>query len=110
MQETQVGFLDWEDPLKKEMTAPSSILAWGMPWTEEPGGLQSVGSEKSQARFNDYITTRGQLSLVISCESLHALGGQRVFPLTRGENKITSWPVRLGQDPTPLALRPLLVR
>ena len=39
MQETQVRFLGWEDPLEKEMATHSSILAWRIPWTEEPGGL-----------------------------------------------------------------------
>ena len=39
MQETQIQSLGWEDPLEKEMAAHTSILAWGIPWTEEPGGL-----------------------------------------------------------------------
>ena len=39
MREMQVGFLDWEDPLEEEMATHSSILAWRIPWTEEPGGL-----------------------------------------------------------------------
>ena len=43
MQEAWVQFLDWEDPLEKEMATNSSILAWGIPWTEEPGGLESMG-------------------------------------------------------------------
>ena len=43
MQETWVRFLDWEDPLEKGMTAQSRILAWIISWTEEPGGLQSMG-------------------------------------------------------------------
>ena len=43
MQETQVQSLGWEDPLEKGMAAHSSILAWRIPWTEEPDGLQSVG-------------------------------------------------------------------
>ena len=47
MQETAVRSLDWEDPLEKEMAAHASILAWEIPWTEEPGGLQSRGSQKS---------------------------------------------------------------
>ena len=47
MQETQVQFLDQEDPLEKEMTTHSSILAWRIPWTEEPGRLQSMGSQGS---------------------------------------------------------------
>ena len=46
MQETRVPFLDQEDPLEKEMATPSSILAWRIPWTEEPGGLQSMGSRE----------------------------------------------------------------
>ena len=45
MQETQVQFLDQEDPLEKKMTTHSGILAWEIPWTEEPGGLQSIGSQ-----------------------------------------------------------------
>ena len=46
MQETRVQSLGWEDPLEKEMAAHSSILAWEIPWTEEPGGLQSMGSQR----------------------------------------------------------------
>ena len=47
MQETLVQALGQEDPLEKEMATHSSILAWEIPWTEEPGGLQSMGSEES---------------------------------------------------------------
>ena len=43
MQETQVQSLGWEDLLEKTMATYSSILAWQIPWTEEPGGLQSMG-------------------------------------------------------------------
>ena len=43
MQEAWVQSLSWEDPLEEEMAAHSSILAWRIPWTEEPGGLQSTG-------------------------------------------------------------------
>ena len=46
LQETQVWSLDWEDPLQKGMATHSSILAWRIPWTEEPGGLQSTGSQR----------------------------------------------------------------
>ena len=46
MQETRVRLLGWEDALEKEMTTHSSILAWKIPWTEEPGGLQSMGSQE----------------------------------------------------------------
>ena len=47
MQETQVRSLGQEDPLEKEMATHSSVLAWEIPWTEEPGGLQSTGSQES---------------------------------------------------------------
>ena len=47
MEETWVQSLDWEDPLEKEMATHSSILAWEIPWTEELGGLQSMGSQES---------------------------------------------------------------
>ena len=46
MRETQVRSLGREDPLEREMAAHSSILAWRIPWTEEPGRLQSMGSEE----------------------------------------------------------------
>jgi len=44
MWETQIQSLGWEDLLEKEMATHSSILAWKIPWTEEPGELQSMGS------------------------------------------------------------------
>ena len=47
MQKTWVQSLGQEDPLEKEMAIHSSILAWKIPWTEEPGGLQSTGSQES---------------------------------------------------------------
>ena len=47
MQETWVQFLGWKDSLEKEMAIHSSILAWKTPWTEKPGGLQSMGSQES---------------------------------------------------------------
>ena len=46
MQETWVRSLGWEDPLEEEMATHSSILAWRIPWTEEPGGLQSTGLQR----------------------------------------------------------------
>ena len=46
MQETQVQFQGWEDPLKKEMATHSSILAWRILWKEESGGLQSIGLQR----------------------------------------------------------------
>ena len=46
VQETRVRSLSWEDPLEKEMATHSNILAWKISWTEEPGGLQSMGSQR----------------------------------------------------------------
>ena len=46
MSQMQVGSLGQEDPLEKEMAMHSNILAWEMPWTEEPGGLQSMGWQR----------------------------------------------------------------
>ena len=53
MQEMQVRFLGWEDSLKKEMANHTSILAWEIPWTEDPGGLQSIGFQKSWTQLSD---------------------------------------------------------
>ena len=46
MWETRIRSLGWEDPLEKEMTTHTSTLAWKIPWTEEPGRLQSMGSQR----------------------------------------------------------------
>ena len=47
MRETWIQSLGWEDPLEKDMATYSSTLAWKIPWTEEPGKLQSMGSQES---------------------------------------------------------------
>ena len=55
IQETRVQSLGWEDLLEKEMATHSSILAWKISWTEEPGGLQSVrGVTKSRTQLSDF--------------------------------------------------------
>ena len=48
MWEAWVRSLDWENPLEKGMATHFSILAWGIPWTEEPSGLQSMGSQRAE--------------------------------------------------------------
>ena len=53
VQEIWVQFLGWEDPLEEEMTTHSSILSWKIPWTKEPGGLQSMGSQRVR---HDFVT------------------------------------------------------
>ena len=50
-QEMQVRSLAWEDPLEKGMATHSGILAWEIPWTEEPDGLQSMGSQDSDTSY-----------------------------------------------------------
>ena len=57
MQETQAQCLGREDPLGKEMATHSSILAWEIPWTEEPGRLQSTGSQ-NQTRLSNKTATK----------------------------------------------------
>ena len=60
MQEMQVQFLDWEDPLEKEMVTHSGIIAWEVPWTEEPGRLQSMESQ----RVGHYWATKQQKKIL----------------------------------------------
>ena len=63
VQETWVQFLAQEDPLGKEMATHSSILAWRIPWTEEPGGLQSMGWERVR---HDWATNTDRWSLPLA--------------------------------------------
>ena len=65
MQETWVQSLDQEDPLKEGMATHSSILAWRIPWTEEPGGLQSTGSQNQ--------TQPSDLHLCSLCSAIESL-------------------------------------
>ena len=58
MQEMQVRPLGWEDPLEKEMAILSSIPAWEIPWTEEVGGLQYMGLQKSRIQLSNQIITK----------------------------------------------------
>ena len=68
VRETQVRSLSQEDPLEKETATHSCILAWEIPWTEEPVGLQSMGSQ-SQTRLNDSLSGAS-----------HEVGGYRAAP------------------------------
>ena len=60
MQETEVQSLGQEDPLEEGMATHSSILAWRIPWTEEPSGLQSMGSQKSQTQLSDLMANNNK--------------------------------------------------
>ena len=57
MRETWVRSLGWEDPLEKGMATHSSVLAWRIPWTEEPGWLQSVGSQRVECHWTTKYST-----------------------------------------------------
>ena len=57
MQETCILLLGQEDPLEKEMTTHSSILAWELPWSEEPGGAEVHGVARSPTRLSDFTFT-----------------------------------------------------
>ena len=75
MQETWVRSLGWEDPLEKEMAPHCSILGWRIPWTGEPGGLQSMGSQRVR---HDWGTS---LSLSLSNSmKIHILPDFHCFP------------------------------
>ena len=56
MQEAWIRFLGWEDLLNKGMLTHSRILAWRIPWTEDSGGLQSMGSQSGEAEITDRLT------------------------------------------------------
>ena len=68
MQETQVQSLGQEDPLEEEMATYSSILAWKIPWTEEPGELQCMGSQ-SQTR----LTTHAQRFIILGAARIKCI-------------------------------------
>ena len=72
-QETWVQSLGWEGPLEEGMATHSSILAWRIPWTEEPGGLQSTGRKESDTTEHAACTDFQQWSLIcisVICLSL----------------------------------------
>ena len=62
-----------EDPLEKEMVTHSRILAWKIQWTEEPGKLQSKGSQKGQIRLSDYTTTQQHNNKIKCIRIIYAL-------------------------------------
>ena len=95
MQETRVRSLSWDDPLEKEMATHSSILAWRIPWTEEPGRLQSMGSQRVG---HDWATSLS-LSLVIQWIHIRTAKG-----LGRGKAKTTTKNVLAIWDPLRLLM------
>ena len=72
MQETWVRSLGWEDPLEKEMAIHSRTIAWKIPWTEEPGRLQSMGSQRAG---HDWATSLHSLNDLMMLSIFHVLVG-----------------------------------
>ena len=71
MQQTWVRSLGWEDPLEEEMATHSSVVAWRIPWTEEPGGLQAMGLQRVRQLSDKHKLTRpcvGQRKSLGACE------------------------------------------
>ena len=88
MRETQVRSLGREDPLEKGTATHSSILAWRIPWTEEPGGLQSMGWQRVG---HDWVTKHS------TCFSVHGILPARILelvdmPSSRGYSQPRDWP------------------
>ena len=77
MKETQVQSLGLQDPLEKEMATHSRILAWKIPWTEEPGRLQSMGSQ----RVRHDVETKQQQHLLQLKDIKQDEQGEKMYPL-----------------------------
>ena len=95
--ETQVWSLGGEDPLKKEMAIPSSILAWRIPWTEKPGGLQSMGSQRIRHDcVNNFPFLTQSITLLMGVR-IKATKTEEVTELgTLEKSDGTRWPWDLG--------------
>ena len=79
MQRTRVQSLDQENPLEKEMATHSSILAWRIPWTEEPGGLQSMGLQRVRHNWTTSLSFLSDIgNFVIHFVSLLALSVRKI--------------------------------
>ena len=90
-----VGGPGWEDPLEKEMATHSSVLAWRIPWTEEPGGLQSMDSQ----RIGRDWATHFQVALVVKNPQANAGDMRRRF-----DPWVENIPWRRAWQPTPVFL------
>ena len=80
VQEMGVRSLSWEDPLEEGMAAHSSILAWRIPWTEEPGGLQSVGLQRVKRDGSDFTHTHTHTSKYCLPQKIGASFKGEIFP------------------------------
>ena len=95
MQEAGVQSLGWEDPLEKEMATHSSILAWEIPWTEEPGGLQSMGSQRVG---HNLVAQEQQQQRQMFTFAREKAPFVRVSPHVTGEKRMTTSPQPLTKE------------
>ena len=91
--EIWVWSLDWDDPLEEDMATHSNILAWRIPWTEEPGGLQSMGSQRVR---HDWVTKHSTRDTGSIPGSGRSPGGGHGYPfhyscLENPMDRGTSW-------------------
>ena len=94
MQETRVWALGWEDPLEKEMAIHSSTIAWKIPWTEEPGRLESMGSQRVKHSWATSLHTRRTAGLPGDSER----GDWKSLKLNIQKSKIVAFgPITSGQ-------------
>ena len=77
----RVQSLGWEDPLEKEMATHSSSLAWEIPWTEEPDGLQSMGLQKIRIQLSNQTTTIPHPNITSIWEGLKVEGSPLLFSM-----------------------------
>ena len=100
MQETQeipVWLLDWEDPLEEGMATHSSVLAWRIPWTEEPGGLQSIGLQRVGHDWSDlahelrFLQNKKRTELRLETWASQHLKGGASFRIEENEGRRRMW-------------------
>ena len=99
MQETWAWYPSWEDPREKEMATHSSILAWRLSWTEEPGGLQPTGSQESG--MTEWLTYyRGHMASVVLCQVfvVHSLQDGSKWSQAPGIQTFAYFPPTFYQD------------
>ena len=99
MWETWVPSLGWEDPLEKEMATHSSILAWWIPWTEEPGGLQSTGLQRVRHGWATLLTSNDKQQTSVPEKDVRKLRFEH-------KGKAESWQWNSNLEEKPLATYP----
>ena len=99
MQETWVWPLGWEDRLEKEMATHSSILAWWIPWTEEPGGLQSTGLQRVRHGWATLLTSNDKQQTSVPEKDVRKLRFEH-------KGKAESWQWNSNLEEKPLATYP----